>query len=65
MGWKIEVLGFDSRRTGNFSLLHRVQNGAGTHPASNQMGTRGSFLEGKAAGCEADHSSPSLAEVKE
>jgi hypothetical protein len=35
---------------GNFSLHHRVQNGSGAHPASYQMGTRGSFLGGKAAG---------------
>jgi hypothetical protein len=35
---------------GNFSLHHRVQNGSGTHPASYLMGTRGSFLGGKAAG---------------
>jgi hypothetical protein len=34
----------------NFSLHHRVQNGSGTHPASNPMGTRGSFPGGKAAG---------------
>jgi hypothetical protein len=35
---------------GNFSLRHRVQNGSGAHPASYPMGTRGSFLGGKAAG---------------
>jgi hypothetical protein len=35
---------------GNFSLNHRVQNGSGAHPASYPMGTRGSFLGGKAAG---------------
>jgi hypothetical protein len=34
---------------GNFSLNHRVQTGSGTHPASYPMGTRGSFLGGKAA----------------
>jgi hypothetical protein len=34
---------------GNFSL-HRVQNGFGAHPVSYPMGTRGSFLLGKAAG---------------
>jgi hypothetical protein len=27
----------------NFSLHHRVQNGAGAHQASYPMGTRGSF----------------------
>jgi hypothetical protein len=35
---------------GYFSLHHCVQNGSGAHPASYQMGTRGSFLGGKAAG---------------
>jgi hypothetical protein len=35
---------------GNFSFHHYVQNGSGAHPASYQMGTRGSFPEGKAAG---------------
>jgi hypothetical protein len=35
--------------TGNFSLHHRFQNGSGAHPAY-QIGTRGSFLGGKAAG---------------
>jgi hypothetical protein len=35
---------------GNFSLHHRVLNGSGAHPASYPMGTRGSFLGGKAAG---------------
>jgi hypothetical protein len=35
---------------GNFSLYHRIQNGSGAHPASYQMGTRGSFPVGKAAG---------------
>jgi hypothetical protein len=35
---------------GNFSLHHRVQNGSGAHLVSYPMGTRGCFLEGKAAG---------------
>jgi hypothetical protein len=34
---------------GNFSFHHCVQNGSGAHPASYPMGTRGSFLGGKAA----------------
>jgi hypothetical protein len=34
---------------GNFSLHHREENGSGAHPASYPMGTRGSFLGGKAA----------------
>jgi hypothetical protein len=33
-----------------FSLHHRVQNGSEAHPASYPIGTRGSFLAGKAAG---------------
>jgi hypothetical protein len=43
---------------GNFSLYHSVQNGSGAHLASYPTGTRGSFLE-------ANHSPPSIAEVKE
>jgi hypothetical protein len=35
---------------GNFSLHHRVQNSSEAHPDSYPMGTRGSFLGGKAAG---------------
>jgi hypothetical protein len=35
---------------GNFSLLHRAQNGSGANPASYLMGTRGFFPGGKAAG---------------
>jgi hypothetical protein len=35
---------------GNSSLHHRVQNGAGAHPASYPMGTMGSFPGSKAAG---------------
>jgi hypothetical protein len=50
---------------GNFSLHHRVQYGSGAHPASYPIGTRGSFPGGKVARCEADHSPPSTAEVKE
>jgi hypothetical protein len=35
---------------GNFSLHNCVQNSSGAHPASYPMGTRGSFLGGKAVG---------------
>jgi hypothetical protein len=35
---------------GNFSYLHRVQNGPGAHTVSYPMGTRGSFPGNKAAG---------------
>jgi len=34
----------------NFVPRHRVQIGSGPHPAYYAMGTRGSFLEGKANG---------------
>jgi hypothetical protein len=50
---------------GNFSLLHRVQNGSGAHPASYPMGTRGSFLGDKGAGAWSWPLTPSSAEVKE
>jgi hypothetical protein len=50
---------------GNFSLHHRVQNGAGSHTASYPMGTSSSFPGIKRPGREADHSLPSSAEVKE
>jgi hypothetical protein len=49
---------------GNFSLHHRVQNGSGVHPASYPMGSGGLSLGVKLLGHEADHSSPSSAEVK-
>jgi hypothetical protein len=52
-------------RAGNFSLRYHVQNGSGAHPASYPIGTGGSFPGGKRPGREADHSSPSSAEVKE
>jgi len=48
---------------GNFSLRHRVQTASGAHPASYPVGTGGS--QGvKRPAREADHSSPSSAEVK-
>jgi hypothetical protein len=52
-------------RAGNFSLHHRVQKGSGAHPASYPMGTRGSFPGVNRTGYEADHSSPSSAEVSQ
>jgi hypothetical protein len=48
---------------GNFYLHHRVQNGSGAHP-SYPMGTRDSFPVVKRPGGEADHSTPSSAELK-
>jgi hypothetical protein len=35
---------------GQIYLYHRVQTGSWAHPASYPMGTRGSFLRGKASG---------------
>jgi hypothetical protein len=49
---------------GNFSLRHHVQKGSGAHPAY-PMGTRGSSLGVKRPGREADHTPPTVAEVKE
>jgi hypothetical protein len=46
--------------SGNFFLLHRVQTGSGTHPASFQWVPWALSL-----GREADHSSPSSAEINE
>jgi hypothetical protein len=54
-----------SAGAGDFSLHHRVQNGSGAHPASYPMGIRVLSLGIKRPGCEADHSPPSSAEVKE
>jgi hypothetical protein len=49
----------------DFSSSPCIQTGSGAHPASYPMGTRGSFPGGKAQpGCDADHSPPSSAEVK-
>jgi len=50
---------------GNFSLHHIVQTGSGAHPASFPKGTRGSSPGVKRQRREADHSSPSSAEVTE
>jgi hypothetical protein len=46
------------------SLLHSVQTGSGTHPASYPLGTGALSSEVKRPGREADHSSPSNPEVK-
>jgi hypothetical protein len=67
LGYGLDCLGSRIRFSagaGNFSLPHRVQNGSGAHPASYPMGTGGSFPGVKQPGCEADHSPPSNAEVK-
>jgi hypothetical protein len=49
----------------NFSLHHRVQNGSGAHPVSCLMGTGALLVGVKRPRCEADHSPPSSAEIKE
>jgi hypothetical protein len=51
--------------SGNFSLRHRVQTDSGVHPATYPVDTGGSSPGVKRPGREADHSSPSSAEVKE
>jgi hypothetical protein len=48
---------------GNFSLRHHVHTGSEAQPASYSMGSRGCFLGVKRPGREADHSTPSSAEV--
>jgi hypothetical protein len=48
MSWMAEVRFLTEAR--DFSLLHSVQTGTGTHPASYPMGTRGSFPGDKVAG---------------
>jgi hypothetical protein len=48
----------------NFSLLHNVQAGTGTHLAFCTMATGGCFLGVKKPGREADHSTPFSPEVK-
>jgi hypothetical protein len=58
--------GFNSR-CGNdeiFFLLYRVQTGSGAHPASYTVSTGSYFPVDTVAGCEANHSIPSSAEVK-
>jgi hypothetical protein len=48
----------------DFSLLDSVQTDFGAHPSSYPMGTGGFFPGVKRPGCEADHSPPSSAEIK-
>jgi hypothetical protein len=47
-----------------FSLLHIIQTGSGVHPTSYKMGAGGSFSGVKRQGREADHSPPTITEVK-
>jgi hypothetical protein len=55
---------FGPQKGKEFSLLHIVQTGSGSHLASYPMGTGRSFLGVKRQGCEADHSLPTSAEIK-
>jgi hypothetical protein len=48
----------------DFSLLHNVQTGSGTHQVTYPMGIGGFLLEVKLPRREADHSPPSSAEIK-
>jgi hypothetical protein len=48
----------------SFSVFHTVQTGPEAHPASYQTGTGGCSPGGKRPEREADHSLPSIAEVK-
>jgi hypothetical protein len=57
-------LSSSSCRFKNFYFLHVVQTGSGDHPASYTMGTGGSSSRIKRPGPEADHWSPTTAEVK-
>jgi len=65
LGYRLEDRGSVPSRVsdGKFSLRHRVQTGSGVRPTSYPMGNGGSFHGGKATGREANHSSPSVAEV--
>jgi hypothetical protein len=47
-GWTAERSEFEYRERQDFSPLHVVPIGSGTHPASYSEGIRGSFPRGKA-----------------
>jgi hypothetical protein len=49
---------------GNFSLRHLAQTGSGAHPACYPMDTGALSLGVKRPECEAEHSSPSNADIK-
>jgi hypothetical protein len=60
--WAIQVPSPAEEKGFSYSLY--VQTGSGAHPASCPIGTEGPFPGGKARpGRDADHSSPSSAEV--
>jgi hypothetical protein len=68
LGYRLDDRGSRVRfpaRAGNFSLHHCVQNGSGAHPASYPWVSGALSLEIKWLGCEAHHSPPSSAKVKE
>jgi hypothetical protein len=51
-------------RSTGFFLQHHVQTCSGAHPASYPTGTGALSVGAKRLGCEADHTPPSSAEVK-
>jgi hypothetical protein len=56
---------YSEKANGMLKYRLYVQTGSGAHPASCTMDTGGPFPGGKARpGCDADHSPPSSAEVK-
>jgi hypothetical protein len=56
-------VGVDSRLEQDFSSLHIFQTGSGAHPASYIMGTAALSERVKLPAREADHSSPTSAEI--
>jgi hypothetical protein len=63
--YRLDGRGSIPDRSTGFSSNLCVQTGSGAHPASNTMGTGGSFPAGKARpGRDGDFSPPSSAEVK-
>jgi hypothetical protein len=63
-GWTTEGSQFESQYGKKSYLLHVVQPGSGVHPASYPVGNVSCFPRLKRAGREADHSTPTSAEVK-
>jgi hypothetical protein len=55
---------FKSRWHQEFSLLHNIQTGYGSHPVSYQLGLGALSPAVKRPGREADHSPPTGAEVR-
>jgi hypothetical protein len=64
-GYRLDRVEFEYRQKQDFSPLHVVQIGSGRHPASNLMGTGGSFpVRQRSGGSKADHSHQTNREVK-